>query len=164
MKGSASGKLTASAKLAYAGTWEMQVAYSELGGIRSRHVGDEDVHSEVRLYASGYRRPRRAPRVLGHCGRAACRPGRCAHCIASSLIPPEELSKESGASSRSPYPVSRCMGCGRTYTTTGPVQRCDPHIVSGRLGHSTVALTLNIYSTSAQADQEAADRSTALIA
>jgi 5-hydroxyisourate hydrolase-like protein (transthyretin family) len=32
MKGSASGKLTASAKLAYAGKWEMQVAYSATKG------------------------------------------------------------------------------------------------------------------------------------
>jgi integrase len=40
----------------------------------------------------------------------------------------------------------------------------NPRIVSGRLGHSTVALTLDIYShILPQADQDAADRIAALI-
>jgi integrase len=40
----------------------------------------------------------------------------------------------------------------------------NPRIVSGRLGHSTVALTLDIYShVLPQVDQDAADRIAALV-
>ena len=55
-------------------------------------------------------------------------------------------------------------GLRHTYATLALSQGVNPRIVSGRLGHSTVALTLDIYShVLPQADQEAADRIAALI-
>ena len=51
-----------------------------------------------------------------------------------------------------------------SYATLALSSGVNPPIVSGRLGHSTVALTLDIYShVLPQADQEAADRIAALI-
>jgi integrase len=56
-------------------------------------------------------------------------------------------------------------GLRHTYATLALSSRVNPRIVSGRLGHSTVALTLDIYShVLPQADAEAADRIAALIA
>lgn len=56
-------------------------------------------------------------------------------------------------------------GLRHTYATLALSSGVNPRIVSGRLGHSTVALTLDIYShVLPQADQEAADRIAALIA
>jgi integrase len=55
-------------------------------------------------------------------------------------------------------------GLRHTYATMALSSGVNPRIVSGRLGHSTVALTLDIYShVLPQADQEAADRIAALI-
>jgi integrase len=55
-------------------------------------------------------------------------------------------------------------GLRHTYATLALSSSVNPRIVSGRLGHSTVALTLDIYShVLPQADQEAADRIAALI-
>jgi integrase len=56
-------------------------------------------------------------------------------------------------------------GLRHTYATLALSSGVNPRIVSGRLGHSTVALTLDIYShVLPQADQEAAERIAALIA
>jgi integrase len=55
-------------------------------------------------------------------------------------------------------------GLRHTYATLALSSGVNPRIVSGRLGHSTVALTLDIYShVLPQADHEAADRIAALI-
>jgi integrase len=55
-------------------------------------------------------------------------------------------------------------GLRLTYATLALSSGVNPRIVSGRLGHSTVALTLDIYShVLPQADQDAADRIAALI-
>ena len=55
-------------------------------------------------------------------------------------------------------------GLRHTYATLALSSGVNPRIVSGRLGHSTVALTLDIYiHVLPQADQEAADRIAALI-
>jgi integrase/predicted RNA-binding Zn-ribbon protein involved in translation (DUF1610 family) len=55
-------------------------------------------------------------------------------------------------------------GLRHTYATLALSSGVNPRIVSGRLGHSTVALTLDIYShVLPQQDQEAADRIAALI-
>ena len=55
-------------------------------------------------------------------------------------------------------------GLRHTYATLALSSGVNPRIVSGRLGHSTVALTLDIYShVLPQADQDAADRIAALI-
>jgi integrase len=55
-------------------------------------------------------------------------------------------------------------GLRHTYATLALSSGVNPRIVSGRLGHSTVALTLDIYShVLPQADQEAADRIAALV-
>ena len=55
-------------------------------------------------------------------------------------------------------------GLRHTYATLALSSGVNPRIVSGRLGHSTVALTLDIYShVLPQADAEAADRIAALI-
>ena len=55
-------------------------------------------------------------------------------------------------------------GLRHTYATLALPSGVNPRIVSGRLGHSTVALTLDIYShVLPQADQDAADRIAALI-
>jgi integrase len=55
-------------------------------------------------------------------------------------------------------------GLRHTYATLALSSGVNPKIVSARLGHSTVALTLDIYShVLPQADQDAADRIAALI-
>jgi integrase len=55
-------------------------------------------------------------------------------------------------------------GLRHTYATLALSSGVNPRIVSGRLGHSTVALTLDIYShVLPQADQDAAERVAALI-
>ena len=55
-------------------------------------------------------------------------------------------------------------GLRHTYATLALSSGVNPRIVSGRLGHSTVALTLDIYShVLPQADQDAADKIAALI-
>jgi integrase len=55
-------------------------------------------------------------------------------------------------------------GLRHTYATLALSSGVNPRIVSGRLGHSTVALTLDIYShVLPQADQDAAERIAALI-
>ncbi len=55
-------------------------------------------------------------------------------------------------------------GLRHTYATLALSSGVNPRIVSGRLGHSTVALTLDIYShVLPQQDQDAADRIAALI-
>jgi integrase len=55
-------------------------------------------------------------------------------------------------------------GLRHTYATMALSSGVNSRIVSGRLGHSTVALTLDIYShVLPQADQDAADRIAALI-
>ena len=55
-------------------------------------------------------------------------------------------------------------GLRHTYATLALSSGVNPRIVSGRLGHSTVALTLDIYShVLPQADEDAADRIAALI-
>ena len=55
-------------------------------------------------------------------------------------------------------------GLRHTCATLALSAGVNPRIVSGRLGHSTVALNLDIYShVLPQQDQEAADRIAALI-
>ena len=55
-------------------------------------------------------------------------------------------------------------GLRHTYATLALSSGVNPKIVSARLGHSTVALTLDIYShVLPQADQDAADRIAALV-
>jgi integrase len=55
-------------------------------------------------------------------------------------------------------------GLRHTYATLALSSGVNPRIVSGRLGHSTVALTLDIYShVLPQADAEAAQRIAALV-
>ena len=55
-------------------------------------------------------------------------------------------------------------GLRHTYATLALSSGVNPRIVSGRLGHSTVALTLDIYShVLPQQDQDAADRIAALL-
>ena len=55
-------------------------------------------------------------------------------------------------------------GLRHTYATMALSRGVTPRIVSGRLGHSTVVLTLDIYShVLPQADQDTADRLAALI-
>ena len=50
-------------------------------------------------------------------------------------------------------------GLRHTYATLALSSGVNPRIVSARLGHATVALTLDVYShVLPQADQEAADR------
>ena len=50
-------------------------------------------------------------------------------------------------------------GLRHTYATLALSRGVNPRIVSARLGHATVALTLDVYShVLPQADQEAADR------
>ena len=50
-------------------------------------------------------------------------------------------------------------GLRHTYATLALATGVNPRIVSARLGHATVALTLDVYShVLPQADQEAADR------
>jgi integrase len=61
-------------------------------------------------------------------------------------------------------PTIPLHGLRHTYATLALSAGVNPRIVSGRLGHSTVALTLDIYShVLPQADQEAADKIAALI-
>ena len=56
-------------------------------------------------------------------------------------------------------PRIRLHDLRHTYATLALATGINPRIVSGRLGHSTVALTLDIYShVLPQADQEAAGR------
>ena len=55
-------------------------------------------------------------------------------------------------------------GLRHTYATLALAAGINPRIVSARLGHATVALTLDVYShVLPQADQEAADRIAALL-
>ena len=55
-------------------------------------------------------------------------------------------------------------GLRHSYASLALSSGADPRIVSGRLGHSTVALKLDIYGhVLPQQDQEAADRIAALI-
>jgi integrase len=55
-------------------------------------------------------------------------------------------------------------GLRHTYASVAPSSDINPRIVSGRLGLSTVALTLDVYShVLPQADEEAALRIAALI-
>ena len=50
-------------------------------------------------------------------------------------------------------------GLRHTYATLALASGINPRIVSGRLGHSTVALTLDVYShVLPQADKEAAEK------
>jgi integrase len=50
-------------------------------------------------------------------------------------------------------------GLRHSYATLALASGVNPRIVSARLGHATVALTLDVYShVLPQADQEAADR------
>jgi integrase len=61
-------------------------------------------------------------------------------------------------------PASPPHGLRHIHATLALSSGVNPRIVSGRLGHSTVALTLDIYShVLPQADAEAADRIAALI-
>ena len=60
---------------------------------------------------------------------------------------------------------SHCMACRHTYATLALSSGVNPRIVSARLGHATVALTLDVYShVLPQADREAAQSIAALIA
>jgi len=55
-------------------------------------------------------------------------------------------------------------GLRHTYATLALASGVNPRIVSGRLGHATVALTLDVYShVLPQADREAAERIAALL-
>ena len=55
-------------------------------------------------------------------------------------------------------------GLRHTYATLALASGVNPRIVSGRLGHATVALTLDVYShVLPQADREAAERIAALV-
>jgi integrase/predicted RNA-binding Zn-ribbon protein involved in translation (DUF1610 family) len=61
-------------------------------------------------------------------------------------------------------PVIPLHGLRHTYATLALSSGVNPRIVSGRLGHSTVALTLDIYShVLPQQDQDAADKIAALL-
>lgn len=61
-------------------------------------------------------------------------------------------------------PRIRLHDLRHTYATLALATGINPRIVSGRLGHSTVALTLDIYShVLPQADQEAAERIAGLL-
>lgn len=54
--------------------------------------------------------------------------------------------------------------CRHSYATLAIAAGVNPRVVSGRLGHATVAITLNIYShVLPQADAEAAERIAALL-
>ena len=55
-------------------------------------------------------------------------------------------------------------GLRHTYATLALASGVNPRIVSGRLGHATVALTLDVYShVLPQADREAAEKIAALL-
>jgi integrase len=55
-------------------------------------------------------------------------------------------------------------GLRHTYATLALASGVNPRIVSARLGHATVALTLDVYShVLPQADREAAERIAALL-
>lgn len=90
----------------------------------------------------------------------------CLCALIASFTDPHRVSKEfRGQLAAAALPRIPLHGLRHTYATLALSSGVNPRIVSGRLGHSTVALTLDIYShVLPQADQEAADRSTALIA
>ena len=68
-------------------------------------------------------------------------------------------------SKRALLPVIPLHGLRHTYATLALSSGVNPRIVSARLGHATVALTLDVYShVLPQADREAAERIAALIA
>ena len=55
-------------------------------------------------------------------------------------------------------------GLRHSYATLALASGVNPRIVSGRLGHATVALTLDVYShVLPQADREAAEKIAALL-
>ena len=61
-------------------------------------------------------------------------------------------------------PAIPLHGLRHTYATLALASGVNPRIVSGRLGHATVALTLDVYShVLPQADREAAERIAALL-
>ncbi len=61
-------------------------------------------------------------------------------------------------------PAIPLHGLRHTYATLALTSGVNPRIVSGRLAHATVALTLDVYShVLPQADREAADRIAALL-
>ena len=65
---------------------------------------------------------------------------------------------------RAGLPQIPLHGLRHTYATLALSSGINPRIVSGRLGHSTVAFTLDIYShVLPQADEEAAVRIAALV-
>ena len=68
--------------------------------------------------------------------------------MASRSIRIASARPSSATCGRPPCPASRCTGCGIPTPPWPSVQGVNPRIVSATLGHSTVALTLDIYSTS----------------
>jgi integrase len=76
-------------------------------------------------------------------------------------VPP---SARAGARRAAALPTIPLRGLRHTYATLAVRSGVNARVVSGRLGHSTVALTLDIYShVLPQADQDAVDRIAALI-
>lgn len=98
-------------------------------------------------------------------GEAWCDSGYVFCCEDGAPLDPHRTSKEfqrliAGAA----LPRIPLHGLRHTYATLALSSGVNPKIVSARLGHSTVALTLDIYShVLPQQDQEAADRIAALL-
>ncbi len=80
-------------------------------------------------------------------------------------LEPRWVSKQFGRLARSAaLPRIPLHGLRHTYATLALSSGVNPRIVSGRLGHSTVALTLDVYShVLPQADADAAERIAALV-
>ncbi len=140
-------------------------------------LGDQVILSEPKT-ARGRRRialdPATIAALQGHAARQADEQTRCADWVESGYIFTTE-----GGQPLDPHRVSRSFqrhlraaalpriplhGLRHTYATLALGSGVNPRIVSGRLGHSTVALTLDIYShVLPQADQDAAQRIAALV-
>jgi integrase len=112
--------------------------------------------------------------LKGHAARQADERSACEEWVESGYIftteggqplDPHRISKAFERQLReAALPRIPLHGLRHTYATLALSSGVNPRIVSGRLGHSTVALTLDIYfHVLPQADAEAADRIAALI-
>jgi integrase len=115
-------------------------------------------------------------RKLSSSGRSSTADARTVSCMRTDTgyvfvledgqhLDPRRVSKEfQRQSTAAALPRIPLHGLRHTCATMALSSPVNPRIVSGRLGHSTVALTLDIYShVLPQADQDAADRIAALI-
>ena len=118
--------------------------------------------------------PKTIEALKAHAARQADEQSRCESWSESGYIfttsegqplDPHRISKAfEGHLREAALPRIPLHGLRHTYATLALSSGVNPRIVSGRLGHSTVALTLDIYShVLPQADPEAADRIAALI-